>query len=164
MARTYPIGSYVQSPFVVMERVEVNVQKAIPASADQLWAYIGGFSSLASWAPGVSLSEIVEGDDNTVGAVRKLTLENGFSFCERCEIFESSERRNGYTILDNAMNLFDYHAILQALPGDGDNQATLSWTTKFETPADNKEQATAQINALFTSCADAVAHHFASAN
>ena len=146
-----------------MESVEVNVRKAVPASPDKLWELIGAFSSLAKWAPGLSLCEIVEGEDNTVGAVRKLTLGNGFSFNERCEIFNEKERRNGYTILDHAMELYNYHAILQVLPGEeGNNQSIFAWSTTFETPAANKENAQKQILDLFTNCTNAVAHHFAS--
>src|SRR5258708_15490941 len=49
---------------------------AIDASAAKVWHTAKDFNGLNTWHPAVATDEIVEGKNNTVGAVRLVTLQS----------------------------------------------------------------------------------------
>jgi mxaD protein len=58
---------------------ELSVKKTatIAAPADKVWAATKNFDGLNTWLPALASDEIVSGTNNTVGAVRLLTLKDG---------------------------------------------------------------------------------------
>ena len=71
-----PLVAGAQSRVVVTEAVEVN------APARKVWDAIKDFDGLNKWHPAFSAAVIIEGQNNTPGAKRKLTLKDGPSFEE----------------------------------------------------------------------------------
>ena len=58
-------------PLHVVETVQIK------APVDKVWATVKDFDSLNKWHPGFSNDQLVSGTNNTVGAVRKLTIKDG---------------------------------------------------------------------------------------
>lgn len=54
--------------------LSVSKSTTIAASADAVWAKVKDFNGLGTWHPAIAKSEIAEGSNNEVGAVRVLTL------------------------------------------------------------------------------------------
>ena len=55
----------------------------IQAPAGKVWDAVKNFDQLNTWLPPVAKDEIVEGQNNTVGAVRLLTLKDGGTVKEK---------------------------------------------------------------------------------
>ena len=64
----------------------------IDASADKVWNAVEELRWLNTWHPAVAKDEIVEGKNNTVGAVRLLTLKGGGPSRRSCCAFEPPGR------------------------------------------------------------------------
>src|SRR5271168_4984259 len=59
----------------------------INAPAGKVWKAVKDFNALNSWHPALAKDEIVEGTNNTVGAVRLLTLKDGGTIKEKLLAF-----------------------------------------------------------------------------
>ena len=59
----------------------------INASAGKVWKAVKDFNALNTWHPAVAKDDIVEGTNNTVGAVRLLTLKDGGTIKEKLLAF-----------------------------------------------------------------------------
>lgn len=55
-------------------RQKVSVERAINASAEEVWAIIGDFAGLDKWLPPVDKCEIISGSPTEKGAIRRLTI------------------------------------------------------------------------------------------
>src|SRR5271170_5684589 len=84
----------------------------INASADKVWAATKDFNGLNTWHPAVATDEIVEGKNNTVGAVRLLTLKGGGTIKEKLLRFDAPGRSFKYAILEGVLPVSDYTSTL----------------------------------------------------
>ena len=120
----------------VTQTVEIN------ASAHKVWKAVEGFDSLNTWHPAVAKDEIVEGTNDTVGAVRLLTLKDGGTIKEKLLAFEPKAHKFRYAILEGVLPVSDYTSTLTVTPA-GKGKATVTWTGHFRrkdtsaNPADN---------------------------
>src|SRR5277367_1339949 len=71
----------------------------INASADKVWAATKDFNGLNTWHPAVATDEIVEGKNNTVGAVRLLTLKGGGTIKEKLLAYDAAGHSFKYAII-----------------------------------------------------------------
>jgi len=90
---------------------------------------------LNSWHPALEKDEIVEGTNNTVGAVRLLTLKDGGTIKESCRVRRRASSVR-YTILEGVMPVSDYTSILAvASAGKGKTTVTGRGVSTARTPA-----------------------------
>ena len=61
------------------------------------------FDSLNKWHPGFASDELVSGSNDTVGAVRKLTIKDGPSFTERLLAFDAAHHSYRYQIVESPL-------------------------------------------------------------
>ena len=64
----------------------------IQAPASKVWDTAKNFDQLNTWLPPVAKDEIVEGQNNTVGAVRLLTLKDGGTVKEKLLAYTPAAR------------------------------------------------------------------------
>ena len=70
----------------------------VPAPVDKVWGQVRAFNDLPAFLPAIGHSEIVEGVDGQVGAVRRLTLaDGGDPFDERLLVLDDPGRSYTYT-------------------------------------------------------------------
>ena len=81
---------------------KLHVPKAVEinAPAQKVWKAVESFDALNTWHPAVAKDEIVEGTNDTVGAVRLLTLKDGGTIKEKLLAFEPKARKFRYAILE----------------------------------------------------------------
>src|SRR5271168_4528790 len=84
----------------------------IDASASKVWNAVKDFNGLNTWHPAVATDEIVEGKNNTVGAVRLLTLKGGGTIKEKLLAFNSAGRTFKYAIVEGVLPVSDYTSTL----------------------------------------------------
>jgi mxaD protein len=116
----------------------VNIQ----APVDKVWNTIKDFDSLNKWHPTFARDEIVKGDDNKPGTVRKLTIKDGPSFTEELLAFDEATHSYRYRIIESPLPLRDYVSHISVKPGaKGGSTVTWSGTFKRKSTADTPPEA-----------------------
>ncbi len=112
---------------------ELSVKKTatIAASADKVWAATKNFDGLNTWLPALASDEIVSGTNNTVGAVRLLTLKGGGTIKEKLLAFDESGHRYRYAILDGVIPVSHYRSsfVVTSLAND---KTLVTWSGRFK--------------------------------
>jgi mxaD protein len=120
----------------------------IDASASKVWNAAKDFNGLNTWHPAVATDEIVEGKNNTVGAVRLLTLKGGGTIKEKLLVFNSAGRTFKYAILEGVVPVSNYTSTF-AVKSIGKDKSSVTWSGHFkrknmgDNPADNENDKTA---------------------
>jgi len=135
-------------------KVVKNVNVA--ASVDKVWAAVKDFDSLNKWHPGFSSDEIQKGENNKVGAVRKLTVKDGPSFTEELLAFDDAKHTYKYRIIESPLPLRDYVSHLTVTPGPNGG-SHVAWVGTFkrkstsDTPPEGENDAAALklINSVY---------------
>lgn len=138
-------------PLTVDETVEI---KAPPA---KVWGKISQFGDLGAWLPPVKKTEIVEGKDNTPGAVRLLTTQDGGTVTEKLLKYSAKKRMMQYAITGGVLPVSDYTATITVKPGAGKDTSLVIWHAHFkrkdhsDTPKTGEDDETASktIHAIF---------------
>jgi mxaD protein len=129
-------------------RLAVSKTITVDASAAKVWHAVKDFNGLNTWHPAVATDEIVEGKNNTVGAVRLLTLKGGGTIKEKLLAFDGAARSFKYAILEGVLPVSDYTSTF-VVKSAGKNKSSVTWTGHFkrknvgDNPADNENDKTA---------------------
>ena len=129
-------------------RLSVTKTASIDAPAAKVWDAVKDFNALNSWHPAVATDEIVEGKNNTVGAVRLLTLKGGGTIKEKLLSFDSAGRSYKYAIVDGVIPVSSYTSTV-TVKSAGDNKSTVTWSGHFkrknvgDNPGDKENDKTA---------------------
>jgi mxaD protein len=105
----------------------VNIQ----APVDKVWNTIKDFDSLNKWHPAFAKDEIVKGDGNKPGTVRKLTIKDGPSFTEELLAFDEATHSYRYRIIESPLPLRNYVSHISVKP-DGKGGSKLTWSGTFK--------------------------------
>jgi mxaD protein len=103
----------------------------IDASAAKVWLASKDFNGLNTWHPAVATDEIVDGKNNSVGAVRLLTLKGGGTIKEKLLAFNPADRSFKYAILEGVLPVSGYTATF-VVKSVGKNKASVAWTGHFK--------------------------------
>ncbi len=129
-------------------RLAVSKTITVDASAAKVWHAAKDFNGLNTWHPAVATDEIVEGKNNTVGAVRLLTLKGGGTIKEKLLRFDPAGRSFKYAIIEGVLPVNDYTSTF-VVKSVGKNKSSVTWTGHFkrknvgDNPADNENDKTA---------------------
>src|SRR6204780_2104340 len=103
----------------------------IQASAGKVWDAAKNFDQLNTWLPPVAKDEIVEGQNNTVGAVRLLTLKDGGTVKEKLLSYSPSARTFRYQIVESVLPVSHYTSIF-TVKSRGKGKSTVTWSGRFK--------------------------------
>jgi mxaD protein len=120
----------------VVESVEIK------APADKVWATVKDFDSLNKWHPGFSSDQLVSGSNNTVGAVRKLTIKDGPVITEKLFAFDDAGHKFRYAITDSPLPIAHYTSTVSVQAGAG-GMSKVTWSGHFrrKNTSDNPPEA-----------------------
>jgi len=114
----------------------------LQAPVDKVWNAIKDFDSLNKWHPGFAKDEIVKGENNKPGAVRKLTVKDGPSFTEELLAFDAATHSYRYRIIESPLPLRNYVSHISVKPGaKGGSLVTWSGTFKRKSTSDTPPEA-----------------------
>jgi mxaD protein len=138
------------SGYSVAAAPELHVHKTVTinASADKVWNLVKDFNGLNNWHPAVAKDDIVEGTNNTVGAVRLLSLKGGGTIKEKLLAFDATGHSFRYTIVEGVLPVSNYTSRL-SVKSAGAGKSTVSWSGKFQrkntgdNPGDSENDKTA---------------------
>ena len=129
-------------------RLTASKTITIDASAAKVWRAAKDFNGLNTWHPAVATDEIVEGKNNTVGAMRLLTLKGGGTIKEKLLAFDAAGHSFKYAILEGVLPVSDYTSTL-VVKSQGKGKSSVTWTGHFkrknvgENPGDKENDKTA---------------------
>ncbi len=111
----------------------IHVKKSvnINASADVVWEKVSNFGDLGAWHPAVAKTDIVQGEDNKVGAERELTLQDGGKIHEKLTAYNAKKKTYSYVIVESVLPVSDYSAVI-TVKSTGKNKATATWSANFK--------------------------------
>jgi mxaD protein len=138
------------SGYSVAAAPELHVHKTVTinASADKVWNLVKDFNGLNNWHPAVAKDDIVEGTNNTVGAVRLLSLKGGGTIKEKLLAFDATGHSFRYAIVEGVLPVSNYTSHLSVKPA-GAGKSTVTWSGKFQrkntgdNPGDSENDKTA---------------------
>ena len=128
--------------FAAAPWLHVSQTVDIQASAGKVWDAAKNFDQLNTWLPPVAKDEIVEGQNNTVGAVRLLTLKDGGTVKEKLLAYTPAARTFRYQIVESVLPVSHYTSMF-TVKSRGKGKSTVTWSGRFKrkdegaSPADN---------------------------
>lgn len=135
---------------MVEEKVTIN------APAEKVWAKVANYGDLGAFHPAVAKTEIKSGTNNTKGAVRLLTLQDGGTVNETLTHYSAANKTYSYVINESVLPVSHYSAKIAVKPISA-NVSEVVWNANFarkdfsDTPAEGKDDAAAlnTIKAVF---------------
>ncbi|MGA2397811.1 MAG: SRPBCC family protein [Steroidobacteraceae bacterium] len=115
----------------------------IQAPAGKVWNTVKNFDQLNAWLPPVAKDEIVEGQNNAVGAVRLLTLKDGGTVKEKLLAYTPGGRTFRYAIIESVLPVSHYTSVV-TVKSAGEGKSTITWSGRFKrknegpSPGDNE--------------------------
>jgi mxaD protein len=111
--------------------LHVSKTITIEASAYKVWHTAKDFNALNTWHPALASDEIVEGSNNTVGAVRLLTLKGGGTIKEKLLAYDAAGHSFKYSIVEGVVPLSDYTStfVVKSL---GKGKSSVTWSGRFK--------------------------------
>jgi mxaD protein len=124
--------------------LHVTKTMTFDASASKVWKATKDFNGLATWHPALASDEIVEGTNNTVGAVRLLTLKGGGTIKEKLLAFSDANRSFKYAIVESVLPVSDYTSTF-TVKSLGKQKSSVTWSGRFKSksPGDAASDKTA---------------------
>ncbi len=103
----------------------------IQAPAGKVWDAVKNFDQLNAWLPPVAKDEIIEGQNNTPGAVRLLTLKDGGTVKEKLLSYSPSTHTFRYGIVESVLPVSHYTSVL-TVKSVGHGKSTVTWSGRFK--------------------------------
>ena len=133
----------------------------IAAPADKVWEASKNFNGLNTWHPALASDELVSGTNNTVGAVRLLTLKGGGTIKEKLLAFDETGRRFRYAIVESVLPVSSYSSSF-VVSATGTDKTLVTWSGRFKRKnvgdmpgdTDNDKAALDAITGVYTSGLD----------
>jgi hypothetical protein len=111
----------------------------LPATADEVWAYLRDFANIAEWHPAIASGEMEEGSGDRVGSIRRLQGPGGETFRERLLALDDSERSCTYEFVESPFPVRRYQATLRVLPVTDTGQAFAEWWAWYDSDTKDEE-------------------------
>ncbi len=114
----------------------------VAAPVDKVWAQIRAFNELPAFHPAVGHSELVEGVDGQVGAVRRLTLAaGGDPFDERLVALDDADRALTYAFVGaNPFGVRRYVSTVRVAPVTDSGGSFVEWWAEYDADAGQEEE------------------------
>lgn len=108
----------------------------VSASVDQVWAVVSDFNGLPGWHPAVAGSEITEGENGGIGAVRTLTLGDGARLSERLLALDETDHTYTYEFTDpGPFPVRTYRSTVRVAPVTDSGSSFVEWSCWFDADA-----------------------------
>ncbi|MGH8120339.1 MAG: SRPBCC family protein [Gammaproteobacteria bacterium] len=126
----------------------ITVTMQINAPAPLVWSKIRDFNALNTWHPAVANDEIMEGENNVVGAVRLLTLGDGGTIKEKLLAWDDAGMSLTYNILEGVLPVRNYVSTLkvESLP---DKNCKVIWAGSFSAAPGTEDRKASGIISSF---------------
>ena len=124
------LGATTPKP-VKLPKLSVTQTIDIKVSPEAVWGRISDFNGMNTWHPAVAKSEILSGTNNTKGAIRLLTLQDGGTIKEKLLRYNSKGMSFKYNIIEGVLPVSHYISTIRVKPGK-DGGSVVEWYGKFQ--------------------------------
>jgi mxaD protein len=146
-----PLAAWAQNTLNVYQTVDVD------ASAADAWNVVKNYDNLHGWHPAFESAVITSGQNNTPGAMRRLTLKGGGSFDEELLAFDEGTRKLRYRIVgDSPLPIDNYDSTIQVI-STGPATSTVVWRGSFTAKGVKDEEAMNVITGAYRAGLDNLA-------
>ncbi|RKZ94957.1 MAG: SRPBCC family protein [Gammaproteobacteria bacterium] len=126
----------------------VSKEVTVNASPETTWKMIGDFNHLDVWHPVVVESQLKQGDSQSAGAVRLLTLGNGATITEKLVSNNNALRTYTYAITESPLPVSDYVSTITVSAAEG-GKSTVTWSSSFDANGASDEEAESTISGIY---------------
>lgn len=137
----------------------VSKEVTVNASPETTWKMIGDFNHLDVWHPVVVASQLKQGDSQSTGAVRLLTLGNGATITEKLVSNNNASRTYTYAITESPLPVADYVSTITVSEAEG-GKATVIWSSSFDANGASDEEAENTISGIYDAGLNNLNKHF----
>ena len=137
MSRVYlavlTVSFYILTSINAMAAGNISVSKTIgiDAPAATVWAKVKDFNALNTWHPAVAKTDILAGENNKVGAVRLLTLNDGGTIEEDLTAWNDANMTFTYIIVESVLPVSSYEATL-TVEATSNTSSKVTWSASFD--------------------------------
>ena len=125
--------------------VDVAETVEVAASADDVWAAIAGFCSIADWHPVIAKCEESEKDGEKH---RTLTTGDGGVLLEKLDSMDEGNMSFTYSILEGPLPIENYQSTISVEKNSAD-KATVSWTSTFDAAGVTDDEARTLLEGIY---------------
>jgi len=133
-----------------VQAVDVAETVEISASADDVWAAIADFCSIADWHPVIAKCEESEKDGEKH---RTLTTGDGGVLLEKLDSMNDDAKSFTYSILEGPLPIANYQSTISVEEKSG-STATVSWTSTFDAAGVTDDEARTLLQGIYRSGLD----------
>jgi len=137
----------------------VSKNVTVNASPATTWKMIGNFNHLDVWHPVVVDSKLLQGNGQTAGAERLLTLGNGATITEDLISLNNGAKSYTYKIVKSPLPIANYVSTISVSPA-ADGKATVTWSSSFDANGATDEEAVNTISGIYDAGLNRLAKHF----
>ena len=137
----------------------VSKNVTVNASPETTWKMIGDFNHLDVWHPVVVASKLLQGDSQSAGAVRLLTLGNGATITEKLVSNNNALKSYTYAITESPLPIADYVSTITVSPA-ADGKATVTWNSTFDAKGVEDAEAINTISGIYDAGLNNLDKHF----
>lgn len=115
-----------------LEKLSVTETINIAAPADKVWQRVIGFDGVASWIPGITRNELIAGEANQPGAVRKLYFDDA-SLTEELTAIDQDKMTLQYRITEDNVDLLPatHYSSIISVVAKGADDSEVTWSGSF---------------------------------
>ncbi|PHS68661.1 MAG: MxaD family protein [Methylophaga sp.] len=139
--------------------LNVSKEVTVNASPETTWKMIGDFNHLDVWHPVVVASQLTQGNSQSAGAVRLLTLGNGATITETLVSNNNALRSYTYAITQSPLPIADYVSTI-TVSAAADGKSTVTWSSSFDASGATDEEAINTISGIYDAGLNSLDKHF----
>jgi hypothetical protein len=110
--------------------ISISKTIGIDAPATMVWEKVKDFNGLHTWHPAVAKTDILAGENNTLGTARLLTLNDGGTIEENLIAWDGTGMTFSYIIIESVLPVSDYEATL-TVEATSDTGSKVTWSASF---------------------------------
>lgn len=111
--------------------LSVSRSIVVNASPETTWKMIGDFNHLDVWHPVVVASDLTQGSQNQIGAIRLLTLADKSTITEKLVNYDTSDKTYSYRITQSQLPVQDYVGTI-TVSAANEGKAKITWSSTFD--------------------------------
>lgn len=138
------IAAFAAGTLVSAADLKVTESVTVAASPAKVWAVLGDFSGLPGWHPAVATTDIVDGTDNKIGAVRSVATKDGARLVEKLLGYDATRHTMTYRISESPLPVTNYVSTLSVAPSGSGSLVTWKSTFKRDRNAKGVDDAKAK--------------------
>ena len=137
----------------------VSKEITVNASSETTWKMVGDFNHLDVWHPVVVASQLTQGNSQSVGSVRLLTLGNGATITEKLVANDNAHKSYTYAITESPLPVSDYVSTISVSAGE-EGKTIVTWSSSFDANGATDEEAINTIAGIYDAGLNNLDKHF----